>query len=235
MFVILPFEEKFYQRYDYKVDYVGNPLLDAVNGFRPNPDFVAAEGFDERPIIAILPGSRKQEVENMLNVMLEVADCFPEYNFAVAGVSNLDEVHYAAVKAHPSVQLVFNKTYDLLAHAHAAVVTSGTATLETALFEVPQVVCYKTSPVSYAIAKNLIKVGYISLVNLIADKEVVEELIQSAMNPVDVAEGLRKVAHDTPEREKQLKDYLALKELMGNEKASQNAARLMIHYLKDTA
>lgn len=232
MFVILPFEADFYKRYDYKVDYVGNPLLDAINSFEQNPDFRAQEGFDERPIVAVLPGSRKQEVDNMLAVMLAVAVRFPEYNFAVAGVDNMPAEQYERIREHPSVKLIFNKTYDLLSHAHASVVTSGTATLETALFNVPQVVCYKTSTISYKIAKALIKVDYISLVNLIADKNIVEELIQGEMNPVAVSEALRKVADNTPERKQQLEEYERVRKIMGNEKASQNAARLMIEYLR---
>lgn len=232
MFVILPFEEQFYQKFDYKVDYVGNPLLDAINAFEPNPDFRSQEGFDERPIIAILPGSRQQEVENMLGVMLDLVKDFPEYNFAVAGVDNMPQALYKSIAAHPSVKLVMGKTYDLLSHAHAALVTSGTATLETALFNVPQVVCYKTSTISYSIAKRLIKVDYISLVNLIAGKKVVEEMIQADMNPVSVRAELRKVASPSPDRQKMLEGYKNIRKIMGNEKASQNAARLMVQYLK---
>lgn len=232
MFVILPFEASFYGGYDYKVDYVGNPLLDAINAFEVNPDFLAKEGLTGKPVMAILPGSRKQEIKNMLSVMLEVADNLPEYLFVVAGVDNIPEEFYAQVKEHPSVKIVFNNTYNLLAHAHAAVVTSGTATLEAALFNVPQVVCYKTSTLSYKIAKGLIKVNYIALVNLIADKEVVKELIQQEMNSLDVTRELKKIAEDTPEREKVLQEYAKVKSIMGNEKASQNTARLIIQYLK---
>lgn len=232
MFVILPFEEQFYQKFDYKVDYVGNPILDAINAFEPNPEFRSQEGFDDRPIIAILPGSRKQEVENMLGVMLALVSEFPEYNFAVAGVDNMPPELYNGIADHRNVKLIIGKTYDLLSHAHAAVVTSGTATLETALFNVPQVVCYKTSTISYSIAKSLIKVDYISLVNLIAGKKVVEELIQAEMNPTAVRTALSKVVSPSPERHKMLEDYKVLREIMGNEKASQNAARLMVKYLQ---
>lgn len=232
MFVILPFEEQFYQKFDYKVNYVGNPLFDAINAFEPNPDFRSQEGFDDQPIIAILPGSRKQEVENMLGVMLTLVKDFSDYNFAVAGVDNMPSGLYESIQEHPNVKLIIGKTYDLLSNAHAAVVTSGTATLETALFNVPQVVCYKTSPISYGIAKSLIKVDYISLVNLIAGKKVVEELIQKEMNPVSVKSQLSKVASVSPDRHKMLEEYKRIRAIMGNEKASQNAARLMVKYLQ---
>lgn len=231
MFVILPFEATFYKSYNYTVDYVGNPLLDAIKDFEENPDFLQEEGLDDKPIIAVLPGSRKQEIENMLSVMLEVADDFPDYLFVVAGVDNIPEEFYDQVKEHPAVRLVFNNTYNLLANAHAAVVTSGTATLETALFDVPQVVCYKTSPISYKIAKSLIKVKYIALVNLIADKEVVRELIQQEMNSKEITQALGKIAGETPERAKVILEYAKIKSIMGNEKASQNTARLIVQYL----
>lgn len=235
MFVILPFETTFYKSYDYKVDYVGNPLFDAINAFTVNRNFLEENGLTKKPVIAILPGSRKQEIVNMLSVMLEVADSFPEFTFVVAGVDNVPAEFYEQVKAHPSVQIVFNNTYNLLAHARAAVVTSGTATLETALFNVPQVVCYKTSAISYKIAKSLIKVDYISLVNLIAEKEVVRELIQQQMNSEAVSRELGKIAGDTAERTEMLAEYERLRAIMGNEKASQNTARLIIQYLNAAA
>lgn len=233
MFVILPFETSFYKNYDYKVDYVGNPLLDAINAFEINSDFLSENKLEDKPVIAVLPGSRKQEIANMLSVMLEVADNFPQYFFVVAGVDNVPNFFYDQIEAHPGVKIVFNNTYNLLAHSRAAVVTSGTATLETALFNVPQVVCYKTSTISYKIAKKLIKVGFISLVNLIADKEVVKELIQQQMNSKVVSHELKKIAGDTPEREDMLSEYKQLRTIMGNEKASQNTARLIIEYLKE--
>lgn len=232
MFVILPFETTFFNRYDYKVDYVGNPLFDAINAYEVDEGFLQNNDLTEKPVIAILPGSRKQEIQNMLSVMLEIADDFQDFTFVVAGVDNVPEVFYEQVKAHPHVRIVFNNTYNLLANAHAAVVTSGTATLETALFNVPQVVCYKTSAVSYKIAKSLIKVDYISLVNLIAAKEVVKELIQDQMNTASVSRELKKIVEDTPERVEMLKEYEQLRTIMGNEKASQNTARLIIKYLK---
>lgn len=232
MFVILPFETTFYKGYDYKVDYVGNPLLDAISAFEVNPNFLEENNLTNKPVIAVLPGSRKQEIANMLSVMLEVAANFPEYDFVVAGVDNVPESFYEQVKLHPAVSIVFNNTYNLLAHARAAVVTSGTATLETALFNVPQVVCYKTSTISYKIAKRLIKVDYISLVNLIAAKEVVKELIQHEMNTSEVSTELKKIAAETPERQQMLEEYRKLHELMGKEKASQNTARLIVKYLQ---
>ncbi|MEK6480695.1 lipid-A-disaccharide synthase [Catalinimonas sp. 4WD22] len=233
MFVILPFEKDFYRKFDYKVEYVGNPLLDAIRDFQPQKDFRQQYGLDERPVIAVLPGSRKQEVSNMLKTMLALSPLFPAYQFAVAAVNNLPDAMYDVAMQRENVQVIEGKTYDILHQAHAAVVTSGTATLETALFEVPQLICYKTSLISYQIAKSLIKVPYIGLVNLIADEEIVPELIQSDFNTNRLQRELRKIVADTPERKAQLNAYQRIKKILGNERASEKAARLMVKSLKE--
>ncbi len=171
MFVIMPFEQEFYARYNYKVDFVGNPLLDAIRDFVPDADFLKKHQIEDQPLVAVLPGSRRQEIENMLGYMLDLIPAFPGHRFVVAGIKNIPREYYRLALENPAAVVVFDDTYNLLSHAEAALVTSGTATLETALFEVPQVVCYKTSWVSYQIAKRLVKIEYISLVNLIAGRK----------------------------------------------------------------
>ncbi len=231
MFVILPFEESFYKKYDYKVDYVGNPLLDAIRDFVPDNNFLKDHHIN-KPVIAILPGSRKQEIENILALMVGIVNDFPAYQFVVAGVDNLPAPFYAAVHEKDAIKLIFNQTYDLLANAHAALVTSGTATLETALLGVPQVVCYKTSAVSYRIAKALIKVKYISLVNLIAEEEVAQELIQQDLNESKLRASLENILAGDG-RAKILDGYSKIKTKLGSERASDNLARLIVKYLKE--
>ena len=232
MFVIMPFEQEFYARYDYKVDFVGNPILDAIRNFEPDPEFLEKAGLAEKPIIAILPGSRRQEIESMLGFMLELIPAFPAYQFVVAGIENMPKAFYAAALEHPDARVVFDQTYSLLSHSKAALVTSGTATLETALFEVPQVVCYKTSWVSYQIARRLIKVEYISLVNLIAAKEVVKELIQDNLNATQLRKELAAIIPGGTRRPAQLDEYKTLKEQMGAGSASETTAGLILKYLR---
>jgi lipid-A-disaccharide synthase len=233
MFVILPFEEEFYQRYDYAVDYVGNPLLDAIREFKPDPDFKKQLKDSNKPLIAVLPGSRKQEIRRMLEKMLSVVSAFPQYHFVVAGVDNLPASFYQLVKDHPQVSLVFGKTYELLSHAHAAIVTSGTATLETALFEVPQVVCYIANELEYQIGKRVVKVDYISLANLIAGKMIVKELIQSDVNTETLIKELELITGEGTERPRVLQDYKELKQIMGDTKTSEKLADLIIKYMHE--
>jgi lipid-A-disaccharide synthase len=229
MFVILPFEQEFYKKYDYKVDFVGNPLLDAIREHRQNLNFLAENNLVEKQIIAVLPGSRKQEIEIILPVMMKIISLFPEYEFVVAGVSTFSE-KYDEYLSDNSVKVIYDQTYDLLLNAHGAIVTSGTATLETALFEIPQVVCYKTSNFSYQIAKFVIKVPYISLVNLIAGEELVKELIQSDLNTQNLKKELELIL-EGERREKILEGYKKLKNKLGKTKASENLARLIVKYL----
>ncbi|OJJ17539.1 lipid-A-disaccharide synthase [marine bacterium AO1-C] len=233
MFVIFPFEKDFYKKFDYDVDYVGNPLLDAIADFTPNPEFRQKHGLDQRPIIALLPGSRKQEVEKLLPVMVESIPSFPNHQIVVAGVDNLPEHLYQVAKNNPQISIIYENTYDLLTQAEAAIVTSGTATLETGLFKIPQVVVYKTNPITYSIAKRLIKTEFISLVNLVASKEVVKELIQKECNPENVAAELQKLVVGGSKRDEVLEDYQYLQELMGETGASHRAGTLMVQYLKE--
>ena len=232
MFVIMPFEQEFYARYNYKVDFVGNPLLDAIRSFNPDKDFLEQNRLNDQPLIAVLPGSRKQEIENMLGYMLELIPSFPNYQFVVAGIRNIPQAYYQLALDHPQAKVLFDETYSLLTHAHAALVTSGTATLETALFEVPQVVCYKTSWFSYQIAKRVVTIDYISLVNLIAGKEVVKELIQEELNHPNLQQELNKIVEGGKDRQTQLKEYKALKAAMGEESASKTTASLILKYLQ---
>ncbi|MBD2714956.1 lipid-A-disaccharide synthase [Microvirga sp. STR05] len=232
MFVILPFEKEFYQRFGYDVDYIGNPIADSVAEHQTSPDFYQRNHLDpKRPIIAVLPGSRKQEIEEMLYEMTAIIPPFLDYQFIVAGVDNLDPNYYAHFERN-NVRIIFDQTYDLLAHAKAALVTSGTATLETALFDVPQVVCYRTSAVSYAIGKAVIKVPYISLVNLIADKEVVKELIQGDFNSRNLVTELKKVTADEAFIAQQKAGYAEIREKLGQQNSAEKAAKLMVGYLK---
>ncbi len=233
MFVIMPFEEDFYARFDYKVDYVGNPVNDSVTDHERTPDFRTRNKlYNNKPIIAILPGSRQQEIEGMLHVMLSVLPSFRDYQFVVAGVSNLPKSHYEQYNKDPNIKIIYDQAYDLLAHAQAALVTSGTATLETALFGVPQVVCYKTSAISYTIGKMVIKVPYISLVNLIADKPIVTELIQDDFTAKKITAELKQILFDKHFIKKQQEGYTLVREKIGNFRTAERAAELMVNYLE---
>ncbi len=230
MYVILPFEKEFYEKHDFPVHFVGHPLLDAVaNRSKINEkDFRIANALkSEKPIIALLPGSRKQEVQKMLTLMLSVVNDFSNYEFVIAGAPSLDHTFYAAFLKNPNVSFVSNKTYDLLSIAEAALVTSGTATLETAIFKVPQVVCYKANWISYQIAKRIITLDYISLVNLILKKEVVKELIQDDLTTKNLKSELHKILEGSY-RDEQLKSYTELEKILGGEGASANAAELIV-------
>ncbi len=231
-YTILPFETAFFKRFDYEVNYVGNPLLDAIRDFTPNDNFLSTNQLEaQRPIIAILPGSRAQEVKYMLSLMMAIQPKFSQYQFVIAGVDNLNADTYLPAEA-AGIKVIFNATYDILHVAEAALVTSGTATLETALFEVPQVICYKTSFVSYAIARRLIKVQYIGLVNLILDKMLVEELIQDQLSVNNMERALNAIL---PEGERNISlktGYKELKSILGNKKASQQTARLIYQSLQ---
>lgn len=232
MFVIMPFEADFYSRFDYKVDYVGNPVNDSVTDHVVNPDFRAKNKLNNKPIVAILPGSREQEIENMLHIMLQVLPAFRDYQFVVAGVSTFSEEYYKQHNRDVNIKVIYDQTYDLLAHSQAALVTSGTATLETALFDVPQVVCYKTSAISYAIGKRVIKVPYISLVNLIADRQVVAELIQDDLTPKRIVAELKSLLFDKNFIKQQKTGYALVKQKIGTFRTAERAAELMVSYLK---
>ena len=232
MLVILPFEEEFYKQYGVDVTYVGNPLLDELAKFgTPNRSiFLRRNSLGEkREIIALLPGSRKQEVKRMLPVMLKMVPRFPDYQFVVAGVSSLDKVLYKQIMGNTDAFLIKNQTYELLQNTSAAVVTSGTATLETALFTVPEVVCYKATGFSYRLAKWTIKVKYISLVNLVMDKEVVKELIQNDLTEKNIVAELEKLLHNGKRQRQILENYEELKERLGNAGASERAAAVIVN------
>ncbi|MCJ7466326.1 MAG: lipid-A-disaccharide synthase [Maribacter sp.] len=231
LYVILPFEKEFYEeKHNFPVYFVGHPLIDAIAD-RPKiqeQDFRSENGLDaEKPIIALLPGSRKQEVDKMLNVMLSVVKDFSEYEFVIAGAPSLDRDFYTPFLDNPNVGFVSNKTYDLLSVAHAALVTSGTATLETALYKVPQVVCYRANWFSYQIAKRIITLEFISLVNLIMGKEVVKELIQDDLNSQNLRVELSNILSGT-QREAQIKSYDELSKKLGGKGASALTAKLII-------
>jgi len=234
MFVIFPFETNFYKKFNFKVDYVGNPLLDAIAQFKPSQNFFENNNINaDKPIIAVLPGSRKQELQHILPQLKEVFKKFPDYQFIIGGVSTLNPTYYKELLDDTDIKIVYDQTYDLLSHAVAGLIKSGTSTLEAALFNVPQVVCYKASNFSYQIAKRLIKVKYISLVNLVADKKVVTELIQDDLNPTLIATELEKILPGRNERHLMEEEYKNLKLLLGNAGASEKAATLMLEYLKE--
>ncbi|MBC7745504.1 MAG: lipid-A-disaccharide synthase [Flavobacterium sp.] len=231
MFCILPFEVPFYQSWGMVVDYVGNPILDAIEANIEEEDFALRYNLKANSIIALLPGSRKQELEKLLPVMMELPDLFPRYNFVIAGAPNFTLEDYKPFIKSGRVQVIFNDTYSLLRHSSAAVVASGTATLETALLNVPQVVVYKGNPVSIAIARLLVKIKFISLVNLVMDRETVKELIQGDCVPVKIETELNNLLHDPLYRTKMLIDYDELGNIMGEAGASGRAAHLMYGYL----
>ncbi|MDP5106586.1 MAG: lipid-A-disaccharide synthase [Polaribacter sp.] len=233
MFVILPFEKAFYKKYDYEVSFVGHPLIDAI----ADRQQVGIQKFREehnlgiKPIIALLPGSRKQEITKMLSVMLSLVDDFSEYQFVIAGAPSQDFSFYQQIIGSKEVCFINNKTYDLLSVSYAALVASGTATLETALFKVPQVVCYKGGSISYQIAKRIITLKFISLVNLIMDKEVVIELIQNNFTKQKLVVELRKIL-DPKNREKLFLEYFELEQILGGKGASEKVAKAIYENIK---
>lgn len=220
LLVIFPFEVDFYQKNGMKATYVGNPLLDEIE----KGNF-ALTYQSEKPIIALLPGSRKQEIECILPQMLSVVNDFPNHQFVIAATNSFTKAYYQSFIKEKNVELVFDETYGLLSNATAALVTSGTATLETALFNVPQVVCYKTNWLTYVLAKNLIKIKYLSLVNILMDKLVVTELIQSELNQNKLKQELELVLD---KNENILLAYKKLKELLNKKGPSKNAAKFII-------
>jgi lipid-A-disaccharide synthase len=230
MYVILPFEKDFYEKkHHFPVEFVGHPLIDAIKN-REKTDaekFKKENNLDEKPVIALLPGSRKQEIAKMLTEMLSVVKDFPDYQFVIAGAPSQEYSFYEQFLTNDQVHFISNKTYDLLSVATAALVTSGTATLETALFKVPEVVLYKGSWASYQIAKRIITLKYISLVNLIMDKEVVTELIQNDCNSKKIKAELEKILN-SEHRNTLLKNYNLLEEKLGGAGASDKTAQLIV-------
>lgn len=237
MYVILPFEKDFYAKFDYEVHFVGHPLIDAIQQAEEEKPafevFTKKYGLDqEKPIIALLPGSRKQEIKTMLPIMLSVRNSYPEYQFVVAGAPSQEADFYKEVIGnYKGVSVVSGNTYGLLRQSTAALVTSGTATLETALFNVPEVVCYKGSYISYLIARNLIKVKFISLVNLIMDRELVRELIQGELTTKNLKTELDLLLKDLAKQAALSTGYEELKEKLGGGGASAKTAELVLKTL----
>ena len=238
LFTILPFETEFYKQFDYPVQYVGNPLLDAVEEFFALQGSVANNLSNtfyrnpSKPIIAILPGSRKQEISRMLPIMIEVADQIDHYDFIIAATSSFEQSFYESFMKDKKYALRYNETYQILSVSEAAMVTSGTATLETALFNVPQVVCYKANPLSYFIGKNLVKLKFMSLVNLILNKEAVTELLQYDFTKDRLFGEIESILGRGEKRKQILDNYRLLHKKMGKKGASQRVAEGIISFLK---
>lgn len=239
MFTIFPFETEFYKKHNYEVSFGGNPLLDAIEN-RDNKDesfdhFTERNQLSQKPIIALLAGSRKQEIERILPVMLQVVDRFPDYQFVVAAAPSITKEFYASVSKGSQLSFVYNQTYDILQQSKAALVASGTATLETALLRIPQVVCYKMSggSLAYRLGKMLLNIKYISLVNLVVDKFVVKELIQQYCNPKSISNELDLILNDEAYRSQMLDNYDELNEHLGGAGASARFAKMIYEDLLD--
>ena len=241
MYVILPFEEGFYlNKHNYKVDFVGHPLLDAIDNQKEfnRQEFLAKNKLSSKPVIALLPGSRNQEIIKLLPLMLDVVSNFDDYQIIIAGAPNKSINYYEKIilsnkESRSSIKVICNQTYDILRISSAAIVTSGTATLETALFKVPQVVCYKTSVISYLIGRLLIhNLKFISLVNIILDKHVVKELIQNNCNKDNLVIELQKILNKS-DRSLMLKEYELLHKKLGGKGASKKTAELITKYSKN--
>jgi len=234
MFVIFPFEEEFYKRYDYDVAYIGNPLVDIIKSRDKNDNFLSDNSLDDRPIISLLPGSRKQEIQKVLPIMLQLPEKFKNHQFLVGIAPSIPLEDYKKIISETNcdskVKLIHDQTYDMLSHSEATVVTSGTVSLEAAILNIPQVVCYKSSKISYKIAKSVIKVKYISLVNLIMNKEVVKELIQDGLTIEQLVVELNQIREGSLERARILSDYDELNQMLqsGDKTASGLAAKEIV-------
>lgn len=236
MFCILPFEKDFYKKFDWDVDYVGNPVLDAIKKFKPDPGFFTKNGLTkEKKIVALLPGSRRMELKGVVPLMAEVAKTNSQLQFVVGAVKTLPSELYGPLAGLPNVKIFYEATYDLLSNADAALVTSGTATLETALFKVPEALVYKTSVLEEVIVRSLVKIEWLGLVNLILNKNSVKELYQSNMTVAKLSEELGRLLNDTNYRNELLSDYDRLYKILDIGSASENAGRLMVHYLSTQA
>ena len=235
MFVILPFEKEFYLRHDYPVDFLGHPLLDEINAtgkFQDKASFLRENGLNKQPLVALLPGSRKQEIRKILRIMLQVIPDFKEHQFVIAGAPSVPAAFYRNLIGDLPVKVISGTTYDLLHNSEAALVTSGTATLEVALLRIPQVVCYKGSYFSYIVARLVVHVKFISLVNLVMDKEIVKELIQNDLTREHLSLELNRILFNQEARKKITSAYASLSEKLGGKGASNKIARLMIQYIK---
>lgn len=233
LFIIFPFEKEFYKKHNYEVEYVGNPILDAVDTEKKDITvFKKKYKLNDKKIIALLPGSRKQEIKHNFPGMLKVAEKFTDYQFLVAAAPSLGKNIFQKYIKNKNVKLIYNDTYELLKHSEAAIVTSGTATLETAVLNVPELVCYKGDHISYQIAKRLVKVDYISLVNLIMQKEVIKEFIQYDMTVENICNELELLLHNDVYRINMLNNFAELKIKLGGKGASERAAGIIVNSLK---
>ena len=236
LYIIFPFEKAFFNRHGYDAVYLGNPLIDQIASWRNRTGdrsiLMSSMGLEEKPVIALLAGSRIQEVKKILPEMVSVAGSLPDYQFVVAGMEHLQEQLYRDIIGQVPVKVIYGKTYELLSVAEAALVTSGTATLEAALFDVPQIVCYKTSSLSYHLMKLAIKVRFISLVNLIMDREVVRELIQSDLNQMTLYRELQDILRTGQKHNVVRADYKQLRRILGDAGASARIASDMVDNLK---
>ena len=233
LFVVLPFEKSYFEKHNMPVTFVGHPLLDQISGSsETHQEFKQRNKLSDKPIIALLPGSRKQEIRTMLPIMLEMTIYFPDYQFIVAGAPSQTESFYQTVAEKHAMTVLFGQTSEILRHAAAGLITSGTATLEAGIYKVPQVVCYKGSSISYAIAKRLVKIKYISLVNLILDKPAVSELIQHDLNIPMLRAKLDSLLNEESRREQIQQDYLELHDSLGGSGASERTAIAMLKILE---
>jgi lipid-A-disaccharide synthase len=225
LYVILPFEKEFFEtKHKYPVKFLGHPLLDSISNFKKNYDSSSEQIItNKKEVIAILPGSRKQEIKKILNTVIKIVDYFPDHQFIVAGAPNIELSYYKSILKNKRIKVIENKTYEILSISTAAIVTSGTATLETALFKVPQVVCYKSSYFSYFIAKLIVNIKYISLVNLIMDQQIVKELIQQDCNKDKIRNELEKILDLNNKKSLQIK-YDELTSILGNNGTSKRVA-----------
>lgn len=237
MYIIFPFEVDFYRKHNIDVEYRGNPLLDEtekkLESFASRDDVRKSLGLEDKPVVALLAGSRKSEVKHILPAMIKVVSYFPDYQFVIASVKNLQDELYLGIIGNDQVKLIKDKTYEILYVAEAALVKSGTATLETALFNIPQVVCFKGDFISMLIAWIVIKVKYISLVNLITGHEAVKELIQYSLNEKNLVSELKAIMMGGSKREKVLEDYKKVREILGPVGASERVAEDMVKVLRD--
>jgi len=227
MLVILPFEKEFYAKHKMDVHFVGHPLIDAIQNFKKNSKFIECNDLNKKPLIALLPGSRRQEIDKILPIMLEAVEGLEDFQLVIAAAPSIEIEFYNAIINQRNVSIIQNETYNILNSATAALVTSGTATLETAIFGVPQVVCYKGGVVSYWLAKKLIKVKYISLVNLIMDKPTVKEMIQDNCNSKDIRKELNQILFNKEIISELKIEMEKLKVLLGGSGASEKAAKLI--------
>jgi len=232
LFIIFPFEKDFYKQFNYEVEYVGNPILDAIDFEKPNfKAFKEKYNLEDKKIIALLPGSRKSEIKHNFPTMLEVANNFPEYQFIVAAAPSIDKEIFEKYSNQNKINLIYDDTYNLLRHSEAAIVTSGTATLETAILNIPELVCYKGDAFSYQIAKRLIKINYVSLVNLVMNKEVIKEFLQYDMTAKNIIKELKLIFTNDVYRNTMLNNFDEMRKKLGGKGASKRTAEIIIKSL----